>query len=378
VVVQPSPRLSEYQELLKEIQDDRYMVKTEYTEKGVPSQSLSLATSHDDTVQELSPADESLTDLRVEMSNSDNHAKQAQKAFDIYYTTIIKPHKAEIRAKLHGASKAIVRICESLAQNQEDKYHPSDFLEKLRLLRCCNDAREQHHKDLFDLQTDSNARYEKLVLSPYSLLDDELKMNEARKFFCDDYIARLITYREEVLKRSEQLLTLSQKPIVSGLSRISSILEDLALSIREIVQQLSCVGLHGFKAEVPQQEPSYYHDLPLRYLYKLLLHAKRLIPRLMERNVNVFQVLTDTKDEVRVLRRMFLQAKGSKENANDIRDTEIDATEQDGHSVEDLKQRVEVVKKQWEEESGRELTACIDRVQAFLLEHGGWDESTVV
>jgi len=53
-------------------------------------------------------------------------------------------------------------------------------------------------------------------------------------------------------------------------------------------------------------------------------------------------------------------------------------TEQDGHSVEDLKQRVEVVKKQWEEESGRELTACIDRVQAFLLEHGGWDESTVV
>jgi len=43
--------------------------------------------------------------------------------------------------------------------------------------------------------------------------------------------------------------------------------------------------------------------------------------------------------------------------------------------TEDLKDKVGLVESQWDEALGKGLEDCKARVEAFLVQQGGWDES---
>ena len=58
-------------------------------------------------------------------------------------------------------------------------------------------------------------------------------------------------------------------------------------------------------------------------------------------------------------------------------DREMRAIRQDEEArlTEDLKEKVALVEGQWGEALGQGLEDCKDRVEAFLEEQGGWDDS---
>jgi len=370
--VQTSVELLEYRELLKEVQDNHSLFSNEKAKRDVLRQSSTHDAAHGVTVKEQSTTDESQADLNINLLDFHTRQDYAQNSFEVHHTTITKPRKAAMRAKLHTASKAIARISESLQLNQKFEYNQSDLLlEKLMLLKSLYNAREQCYKELFDLQTESNVRYEKVVLAPYSPPDNALKMNEARKFFCDDYAARLITYRREVIGRSEQLLTLLEKLIDRSIEGLSFYFVELALSVQDMFHRVSRIGLNGLKVEVPQHEDSSYHERPLRYLYRLLLHAEKLLPQLIASQAKLLQLLTGTRDELKVSQRTFVQPRAITESDNEILDKDIQEVEKDGGFIADLNQRVEFVKEQWEGELRPVLTSCKENLEDFLVEYGG-------
>jgi len=58
-------------------------------------------------------------------------------------------------------------------------------------------------------------------------------------------------------------------------------------------------------------------------------------------------------------------------------DTEMKAirADEEARLTDDLKDKVALVESQWKEALGKALEGCKDRVEAFLVQRQGWDDS---
>jgi hypothetical protein len=262
---------------------------------------------------------------------------------------------------------------------QEEGDEQPELLEKLTLLKWIFEAREQLHRELFDLLSDRNNRYRDMVITPYRLAKNEEKIRNAETFFTEDASKRKLAFEQEVLKRTEEFMDIIEENVKRGVEVQLSAFWDIAPSLSRITEQIP-KDLTNFKIQIPASEyeenPS-YQVFPMQYLQSLLEHCEKSTYQFIESQTNLLCLLHEVKSGVtlancRLMRtQRIVQGEDEKEVDRELKEVEND---EEVRLTDDLKERVRCVEEQWSSSLGNELKSLRDRVMGFLMEQGGWDE----
>jgi hypothetical protein len=265
-------------------------------------------------------------------------------------------------------------------QTQEEGDEKPELLEMLTLLKWLFEAREQLHKELFELEDERNDLYRDIIVLPYVQAKNDQKVKEATTFFQHDAQDRKVTFEKEVLTRYEDFMAVIEQNVTRGVEAQLSAFWDIAPGLLAIVQQVP-LRLKGFEVLVPPQEyaetPA-YHDFPLQYLYSLLAHAGRSAYQFIESQTNLLCLLHEVKTGVMTAGSRLLETQRLLEGEDLASvDQEMKAIKADEERrlTDDLKEKVGLVESQWDEALGKVLEDCKTRVEDHLTEQGGWDES---
>lgn len=264
---------------------------------------------------------------------------------------------------------------------QEEGDEQPELLEKLTLLKWVFEAREQLHRELFDLLSDRNNRYRDMVITPYRLAKNEEKIRNAETFFTEDASKRKLAFEQEVLKRTEEFMDIIEENVKRGVEVQLSAFWDIAPSLSRITEKIPRgTDLTNFQIQIPASEyeenPS-YHVFPMQYLYSLLEHCEKSTYQFIESQTNLLCLLHEVKSGVtlancRLMRtQRIAQGEDEKEVDRELKEVEGD---EEVRLTDDLKERVRCVEEQWSSSLGNELKGLKDRLMGFLMEQGGWDE----
>jgi hypothetical protein len=182
------------------------------------------------------------------------------------------------------------------------------------------------------------------------------------------------------LKRYEDVMAVIEQNVTRGVEAQLSAFWDIAPGLLAIVQQVP-PRLQSFEILVPLQEyeetPAYL-DFPLQYLYSLLAHAGRSAYQFIESQINLLCLLHEVKTGVMVAGSRLLETQRLLEG-EDLAgvDQEMKAirADEERRLTDDLKEKVGLVESQWNEALGQGLEDCKTRVENYLTEQGGWDDS---
>ncbi|PMD46311.1 hypothetical protein L207DRAFT_523720 [Hyaloscypha variabilis F] len=262
---------------------------------------------------------------------------------------------------------------------QEEGDEQPELLEKLTLLKWIFEAREQLHRELFDLLSDRNNRYRDMVITPYRLAKNEEKIRNAETFFKEDASKRQLAFEQDVLKRTEEFMDIIEENVKRGVEVQLSAFWDIAPSLSRITEKIP-KDLTNFQIQIPASEyeenPS-YHVFPMQYLYSMLEHCEKSTYQFIESQTNLLCLLHEVKSGVtvancRLMRtQRIAQGEDEKEVDRELKEVEND---EEVRLTDDLKERVRCVEEQWGSSLGNELKSLRDRIMGFLMEQGGWDE----
>lgn len=265
-------------------------------------------------------------------------------------------------------------------QTQEEGDEKPELLEMLTLLKWLFEAREQLHKEMFELEDERNDLYRDIIVLPYVQAKNDQKVKEATSFFQRDAQDRKVTFEKDILKRYEDLIAVIEQNVTRGVEAQLSAFWDIAPGLLAIVQQVP-PRLQNFEVLVPPQEfeetPA-YHDFPLQYLYSLLAHAGRSAYQFMESQINLLCLLHEVKTGVMTAGSRLLETQRLLEG-EDLAGVDLEMkairADEERRLTDDLKEKVGLVESQWNEALGQGLEDCKTRVEDFLTEQGGWDDS---
>lgn len=314
----------------------------------------------------------------------------SQDSFNVYRTQVMLPRKATTKTRLNAASKAMSQLCDLLdreawhlksTQGVEHVGDQSGLLEKLSLLRWLADACEQLYKDLFDLKTENDARYEDVVLSSYLPSKQESKAGEVRLFFIADGKARFVRYRREALERVGQLHERVGKHVTDGVQALVSAFSNTAPLLQEVIERVPTEALASFEVDIPQHEyadnPS-YAKFPLQYLLTLLLRPERASYQFIEAQIDLLCLLDEVKTAVVTARQSLSQAEKMSEGSDlTTVTTENENEKKEYISSGELDEQIKLAKEQWHNGLGRNLITCRENVKRFLVGQGAWNEGLV-
>ena len=312
----------------------------------------------------------------------------ARANFDLFETTVANPLNTLLTERLEKADTCINQIRSELEsrnkvsdpnQAQEEGDEEPERLERLTLLKWLFEAREQLHKEMFDLHADRSAKYSEVILTPYRIANLQAKMDDANAFFTKDRRDRESNFAKNTLKRFEELRTVMEINVSRGVEDQLSAFWDIAPGLLELIQHVP-VDLGELDVQIPGMEydenPS-YNEHPLQYLYSLLSHAHKSTYQFIESQINLLCLLHEvrvatTKSSVRLL-----EVERSAGNPNDealMSETQAARQLQEERLTEDLKEKVGEVERQWKEALGEGLEDCRGRVGIYLEESGGWED----
>jgi hypothetical protein len=309
--------------------------------------------------------------------------------FDTFQAEVANPLHAMFCERITKVSASIEhlkgRLCSDAQdtnpnQTQEEGDEKPELLEILTLLKWLFEAREQLHKEMFELEDERNDLYRDIIVLPYIQAKNDQKVKEATSFFQRDAQDRKVTFEKDTLKRYEEIMAIIEQNVTRGVEAQLSAFWDIAPGLLAIVQQVPS-RLHNFDVLVPQQEyeetPA-YHDFPLQYLYSLLAHAGRSAYQFIESQINLLCLLHEVKTGVMTAGSRLLETQRLLEG-EDLTgvDHEMRAirADEERRLTDDLKEKVGLVESQWNEALGQGLEDCKSRVEDYLTEQGGWDDS---
>lgn len=311
-----------------------------------------------------------------------------QKAFDIFQTEVANPLHAMFCERINKASASLEHLKGRLNnaaselnpnQTQEEGDEQPELLEMLTLLKWLFEAREQLHKEMFELENERNDLYKNIIVLPYAQAGNEQKVGEATAFFRRDAQDRKVTWEKEILKRSEEFMNVIEANVTRGVEAQLSAFWDIAPGLLAIVQKIP-QRLSGFDILIPPSEyeenPAFY-DFPLQYLYTLLAHAGRSAYQFIESQTNLLCLLHEVKTGVMSASSRLLETQRIMEGEDLERvDQEMKAIKADEERrlTDDLKEKVGLVESQWDEALGAGLVDCRARVEGFLAQQGGWED----
>ncbi|KAF2178391.1 hypothetical protein K469DRAFT_643155 [Zopfia rhizophila CBS 207.26] len=312
-----------------------------------------------------------------------------QKDFDTFQTEVANPLHALFCERITKVSASIEHLKGRLSddaqelnpnQTQEEGDEQPELLEMLTLLKWLFEAREQLHKEMFELEDERNDLYKDIIILPYIQTKNDQKVKEATNFFRRDAQDRKVVFEKEILKRYEDFMNVIEENVMRGVEAQLSAFWDIAPGLLAIVQKVPN-RLLGFEILIPPQEfgenPS-YHDYPMQYLYSLLAHAGRSAYQFIESQTNLLCLLHEVKTGVMTAGSRHLETQRCLAGEDSlIVGNEMLAirADEEARLTDDLKEKVGLVESQWGEALGKGLEDCKTRVEAFLVHQGGWDDS---
>jgi hypothetical protein len=312
-----------------------------------------------------------------------------QSLFDSFQAEVANPLHAMFCERITKVSASIEHLKGRLSndaqefnpnQTQEEGDEQPELLEMLTLLKWLFEAREQLHKEMFELEDERNDLYKDIIILPYIQAKNDQKVKEASVFFSRDAQDRKVVFEKEILKRYEDFMNSIEENVTRGVEAQLSAFWDIAPGLLTIVQKIP-QRLGGFDILIPPQEYTenpVYHDFPLQYLYSLLAHAGRSASQFIESQTNLLCLLHEVKTGVMTAGSHLLQTQRILEGedlANVESETRAIREDEESRLTDDLKDKVGLVESQWGEALGNGLEDCKKRVETFLINSGGWDES---
>jgi hypothetical protein len=323
-------------------------------------------------------------------AREDKRAQDAvQSLFDSFQADVANPLHAMFCERITKVSASIEHLKGRLSndaqefnpnQTQEEGDEQPELLEMLTLLKWLFEAREQLHKEMFELEDERNDLYKDIIVLPYIQAKNDQKVKEASVFFSRDAQDRKVVFEKEILKRYEDFMNSIEENVTRGVEAQLSAFWDIAPGLLTIVQKIP-QRLVGFDILIPPQEYQenpVYHDFPLQYLYSLLAHAGRSASQFIESQTNLLCLLHEVKTGVMTAGSHLLQTQRILEGedlASVERETRAIREDEESRLTDDLKDKVGLVESQWGEALGNGLEDCKKRVETFLINSGGWDES---
>ncbi|KAK7723625.1 hypothetical protein SLS57_004439 [Botryosphaeria dothidea] len=316
--------------------------------------------------------------------------RRIQQDFDMFQKDVMTPLHALLSERIRKATALVEQLKSGLLneaqasspnQTQEEGDEQPELLEKLTLLKWIFEAREQLHKELFELEAQRNNLYKTLVVTPYMAVKNHDKVREAETFFAKDAQERKVAHEKQSLKRFEDFHGIVEENVTRGVEDQLSAFWDIGPGLLDIVQKVPENLTDDFQILIPPMEyeenPS-YHEYPLQYLFTLLSHAQKSAYQFIESQTNLLCLLHEVKTGVMTANTKLLGTQRVLEGEDrQAVDEEMDMISRDEEQrlTMDLKEKVNLVEEQWREALGKGIEDCMDRVQVFLLERGGWDES---
>jgi hypothetical protein len=309
--------------------------------------------------------------------------------FDTFQTEVANPLHAMFCERITKVSASMEHLRGRLSseaqdtnpnQTQEEGDEKPELLEMLTLLKWLFEAREILHKEMFELENERNDLYRDIIVLPYIQAKNDQKVQEATSFFQRDAQDRKVAFEKDILKRYEDVMAVIEQNVTRGVEAQLSAFWDIAPGLLAIVQQVP-PRLQSFEVLVPPQEyeetPAYL-NFPLQYLYSLLAHAGRSAYQFIESQINLLCLLHEVKTGVMVAGSRLLETQRLLEG-EDLAgvDQEMKAirADEERRLTDDLKEKVGLVESQWNEALGQGLEDCKTRVENYLTEQGGWDDS---
>jgi len=331
-------------------------------------------------------------DAEAQFNNNEAIISQqaVQREFDAFQPEVMSPLHALLSERITKSTASIAQLQIGLASLAEDpsKNQPQEegdelpeVLEKLNLLKWLFDTRETLHRELFELENERSDRYREVVMAPlHRAAGQDDKMAEAESFFLADAQERRQAYIGGRLKRWEEFAAVIEEQVTLAIDNQLNAFWDIAPGLLAVVQKVPD-DLKAFDMHVPQSElddvPSYV-DFPLQYLYSLLGHTEKATYQFIESQINLMCLLHEAMTGVMVARLASLEnqrcVEGEEKQLVREEMQEIRKAEEERLTM-DLKERVNTLEAQWKDGLGRGLADCKARVEAFLKEQGGWDES---
>jgi hypothetical protein len=329
-------------------------------------------------------------------AEADFDAREHQRAqdlvqwiFDSFQAEVANPLHAMLCERITKVSASMEHLKSRLSseaqdtnpnQTQEEGDEKPELLEMLTLLKWLFEAREQLHKELFELEDERNDLYRDIIVLPYVQVKNDQKVKEATSFFQRDAQDRKVTFEKDILKRHEDLMAVIEQNVTRGVEAQLSAFWDIAPGLLAIVQQVPS-QLQNFEVLVPPQEydetPA-YHDFPLQYLYSLLAHAGRSAYQFIESQINLLCLLHEVKTGVMTAGSRLLETQRLLEGedlAGVGQEMKAIRADEERRLTDDLKEKVGLVESQWSEALGKGFEDCKLRVEDYLTEQGGWDDS---
>ena len=322
----------------------------------------------------------------VEENKSERDLLKRQ--LDTYQEIVLKPMHAIIMDRIDKATACIDELSSKLFddaqhetpdQTQEEGDEKPELLEKLTQLKWLFEAREQLHREAFDLVSDRDEKYKAIALLPYQQNKNEDKLRETNAFFSKDSLNRRVQFETEAFSRLESFLDVIEENVVRGVEVQLSAFWDIAPSLLALVQQVP-EDLRGFQMQIPADEyeenPSYQAH-PLQYLYSLLSHAEKSSYQYIESQTNLLCLLHEVRSALMRANRNLTQAermhRGEPEETV-LRETQEARVDEELTLTTDLKDKVATVEGQWTEALGSQIGGLRERVKEQLIEEDGWDD----
>ncbi|KAB8074095.1 hypothetical protein BDV29DRAFT_174170 [Aspergillus leporis] len=307
---------------------------------------------------------------------------------DSYQESVLKPMHTILTERINKATASIDELRGKLfddAQNetpdqtQEEGDEKPELLEKLTQLKWLFEAREQLHRELYELVSDRDVKYKAVVLLPYKQKANEEKVRETNAFFSKDALDRRVNHEASALARLESFLVVIEENVVRGVEMQLSAFWDIAPSLLTLVQQIPA-DVAGFQVQIPANEyeenPSYQNH-PLQYLYTLLSHAEKSSYQYIESQTNLFCLLHEVKSAVMKAHCKLMEAERVRQGEaedNVQREMQESRADEERSLTNDLKDKVAMVEGQWTEALGSAVQGLRERVKEQLVDEDGWEE----
>ncbi|KAJ5659473.1 hypothetical protein N7507_005924 [Penicillium longicatenatum] len=321
----------------------------------------------------------------------DEHRREgelAKRQLESYQKMVLKPMHAIIMDRIDKATSCIDELSSRLFddaqhetpdQTQEEGDEKPELLEKLTQLKWLFEAREQLHREAFDLVSGRDDKYKKVALLPYQQSKNEDKLRETQAFFLKDSLDRRVQYETEAFARLESFLNIIEQNVVRGVEKQLSAFWDIAPSLLALVQQVP-ENLHGFQVQIPANEyeenPS-YHAHPLQYLYSLLSHAEKSSYQYIESQTNLLCLLHEVRSALMRANRNLTEAERIQrgESEETVRQMmEMTRADEEISLTTDLKDKVATVEGQWTEALGSQIEVLRERVKEQLISEDAWED----
>ena len=329
--------------------------------------------------REISQEDLDRAEAAIESEELEAEKEIVQSDFDLFQTNVVSPIHALFSSHINEATTSFDQLNSRLFTDaqlqspnlpQEEGDEQPELLEKLTQLKWLFEAREALHRESYDLLSERNEKYKAIVVLPYVQCNNTDKVAEAESFFAQDSHDRKLAFERDALARYSTFLGIIESNVVRGVEVQLSAFWDIAPSLLKLVQRIPH-DLHGFEIQIPWQEcveNASYHEHALQYLYSLLGHAKKSSYQFIESQINLLCLLHEVKEGC-----LAAEGKVKVMQVGEWR-VEEERRAEERRLTDDLKEKVGVVEDLWEEGLGAEVGAVRERVKAWLVSTGGWDE----